>query len=147
MGRPWGICKATSGENTKRWMDLVVRARVGELRIPVDGEGQCLVLRGASGEIETRSVMKLDVIADIAALDTPDLTWADVDRVLGEQMVFLPYTGGKDFLYSGPGFEPNTLVGGLDRLLRRGEATALDVQLRAAGTLAAYYRLAIEVRP
>ncbi len=146
MGRPWGIVTTSergSAAEAERWRPLLARTRCPQLRIPIHGAAECVVL---SAEPDQR-IAALDVEAEIALLETPDLTWDDVGALLGDQMVFLPITGIAPVLYTGTGFEPKTLVGGLDRLLGLSSRSALEVQLRAAATLAAYHRLAIEVRP
>jgi hypothetical protein len=145
MGRPWSIvtCSvASAAAAAARWQPLVERVRCPTLRIPIRGEQEYLSL--ARGE-PARRYGALDVETEIRLLETPDLTWDHVDRLFAGQMVFLPVTGVVPFPIKIPGFEPNTCVGGLDRLLALSHRTEPELMLRAAATLATYHRFAIEV--
>ncbi|MBA3459485.1 MAG: hypothetical protein H0T46_05965 [Deltaproteobacteria bacterium] len=134
-------------QSAERWHPLMKKGGCEQMALPLGTEGSYLLLECTAGEIGSRRLFNHDMVPEIRSLETSDMSWDDVERVLGEQMVFLPVFGLAPFLYTGPGFEPKTLVGGLDRLLAREFGSVLDLQLHTAARVAAYHRLAIEVRP
>ena len=149
MGRPWGIASVQSVDQVDgeagRWWPLVRHLKCGALKIPIFGSGeyQELSLRGEASSRGTDP--NLD--DELRLLATPDMTWDQVDELLAGQMLFLPVTGVRPVMITTPGFEPNILVGGLDRLFALGRRTQLELTLRTAGLLAAHHQLAIEISP
>jgi len=145
MGRPWSIVTCAPDEAAEaeaRWRPLLERTGCRRLRIPVWGTHEYLSLE--PGE-PTQSFYNHDLEAEIRLIETPDISWDEVDSVLNEQMIFLPVLGVRPSLVTLPGFEPKTLAGGLDRLLQLGCRTELEVMFGTAGRLAAKRSLAILV--
>lgn len=149
MGRPWGIATVQSVDQVDgeaaRWWPLMRQLKCRSLKIPILGSGeyQELSLRADSSTRGTDP--NLD--GELRLLETPDLTWDQVDELLAGQMLFLPVIGVRTLMITSPGFEPNTLVGGLDRLFALGRGSQLELTLRTAGLLAAHHQLAIEISP
>ena len=145
MGRPWSIVRCSEDgmdEEEARWRPLLERTGCSQLRIPIRETHRCLLLEPNE---KARVIADLDLPAEIRLLQTPDLTWDDVGGLLADQMIFVPVLGVAPVLVTIPGFESNTVAGGLDRLLRLGSSTGLAVALRTAGILAARRQLAILV--
>ncbi len=145
MGRPWSIVGCSPDDvdaAAARWRPLLAHTGCPRLRIPIWGTRGYLSLE--PGE-PTQNFHNHDLEAEIRLLETPDLSWDEVDRVLNEQMIFIPVLGVRPTLVTLAGFEPKTLAGGLDRLLELGCSTELEVMLRTAGRLAANRSLAILV--
>ena len=147
MGRPWSIVRCSADEvaaEEARWQRMLERTGCRRLRIPIWGTQSYLALEPWQ---PTNTYFNHDTEAEIRLLETPDLSWDDVDRLLGGQMIFMPLLSVAPTLVTLPGFEPKTLVGGLDRLLGLGHSTELEVMLRTAAMLARIRDYAILFSP
>lgn len=135
---------ADATEVEARWRPILERTSCRRLRIPIWKSQSCLSLE--PGTPSNRTVAH-DAVSEIRLLRTPDLSWDDVDVLLHGQMIFMPVVDVAPTLVTLPGFEPDTLVGGLDRLLALGHRTELEIMLRTAAMLALIREYAILVRP
>jgi hypothetical protein len=147
MGRSWGIVTESDEQSAARWQPLMIKASCERIALPIGNAGHYLALKFVAGEFTSQRFFNNDMISEIRSLDTSDMTWDEVEVVLSGQMVFLPMIRISPFLYTGPGFEPRTIVGGLDRLLSLKFSSVLDIQLQTAARLATYNRFAIQVHP
>lgn len=129
-----------------RWFPLMERFRFTKLRIPIRGEDAWLLVSRSKGQSTAKRQKNADIRGELRMLQTDDMTWDDVETVLNEQMVFLPVLVATPTLWTGIGFEPKTMVGGIRPLLSCWYKSVLEVQLYTAARVAAHHWLAIEVR-